>query len=132
MDSSIVGLWPSIPAAIELLRQVFRVSKRADVSRHIVQPTVIANPVAGHGVRRLCVDWRGRPPRFHVTVWPRTRGRTACPHWVDREPGSFLQLCVRALRMGCLLKGGQRDPVPLRQKAQVHIATERSLMAKFA
>jgi hypothetical protein len=32
---------------------------------------------------------------------------------------------------GCLLKGGERHPVPLRQKSQVHIAAKRSLMTKF-
>jgi hypothetical protein len=72
VDSTIVGLWPSSLARIEHLRQVFRVSKRADVFRHIVQPAVIANPVAATGVRRLCVDWRGSPPRFHVGL-PYTR-----------------------------------------------------------
>jgi hypothetical protein len=53
---------------------------------------------------------------------------------VDREPESFLQLCVRALSefVSRLLKGSKGHPAPLRQKAQVPIATERSLMAELA
>jgi hypothetical protein len=32
---------------------------------------------------------------------------------------------------GCLLKGGERHPAPLRQKAQVYIATKRPLMGQL-
>ena len=50
------------------------------------------------------------------------------------EPEMFLRFAIRAVGKlsGRLLKSNKRHPVPLRQKAQVHIATERSLMAKFA
>ena len=74
------------------------------------------------------------PPKFHVTLWPRTRGRIACSQPTDREIEMFLRLGIRALRMlaGRLLKRGERHPVPLRQKAQVRIATKRSLMAELA
>jgi hypothetical protein len=46
----------------------------------------------------------------------------------------FLRLGIRVLSelASRLSKGGKRHPVPLRQKAQMHIAAERSLMAEFA
>ena len=46
----------------------------------------------------------------------------------------LLRLGVRALRKlaGRLLQASERDPAPLRHKAQMRIAAERSLMAELA
>ena len=33
---------------------------------------------------------------------------------------------------GCLLQGGERDPVPLSEKGKVRIAAERPLMVELA
>ena len=73
LDSLIVGLWPSIPAAIELLRQVFRVSKRAALARRrIVQPAdrqLGSMPLEFIDSAWTC-NMGFRPPRFHMTIWP--------------------------------------------------------------
>ena len=53
---------------------------------------------------------------------------------MDPELEMLLRLGVRALRKlpGRLLQASERDPAPLRHKAQMRIAAERSLMAQLA
>ena len=66
------------------------------------------------------VQWTGNigctPPMFHVTIWPRTRGRIASSQPTDREIEMFLRLGIRALSKltGRLLEGGNRNSDPLR------------------
>jgi hypothetical protein len=56
------------------------------------------------------------------------------PGRVNLEPEMCLRFAIRAVGKlsGRLLKSNKRHPVPLRQKAQVRIAVEWSLMAKFS
>ena len=53
---------------------------------------------------------------------------------MDPELEMLLRLGVRALRKlpGRLLQASERDPAPLRHKAQMRIAAEQSLMVELA
>jgi len=59
-----MGLWPSIPTGIEALRRVFRVSKRADLSRrcivqHVQQDLDLDPQPSGCAHPRVRGSWVG-------------------------------------------------------------------------
>ena len=69
-----------------------------------------------------------------MTVWPGTHVQEDCQYPIDRELKMFLRLGVRVLSefASRVLQGAERHPAPLRQQAEVRIATERSLVADLA